>query len=48
MDKTNRPLYVKDNNTGEVYQVLDVLKEDGEANDDIFNSNINIEEEEEE
>ena len=47
MDKRNQPLYMKDNNTGEVYQVLNVLKDDREAEDDTFNSNINMEEEEE-
>ena len=47
MDKRNQPLYMKDNNTGEVYQVLNVLKDEREADDDTFNSNINIEEEEE-
>ena len=41
MDKRNQPLYMKDNNTGEVYLVLNVLKDDREAVDDTFNSNIN-------
>ena len=48
MDKTNQPLYMKDHKSGEVYQVLNLLKDESEANDDSFNSNINLEEEEEE
>ena len=48
MDKNNQPLYMKDHKSGEVYQVLDVLKDDSEANDESFSTNINIEEEEEE
>ena len=48
MDKNNQPLYVLEHNSGEVYQVLNVLKDDREANDDTFSSNINIEEEDEE
>jgi hypothetical protein len=47
MDRINQPLYMKDNYSGEVYQVLDVLKDDSETNYDSFSSNINIEETEE-
>ena len=48
MDKSNQPLYMKDHNSGEVYQLLNVLKEDGEGILESYSSNINIEEEEEE
>ena len=48
MDKSNQPLYMKDNRSGEVYQMLNVIKEDREANHQSLNSNINIEEIEEE
>ena len=42
MDENDQPLYMKDNNTGEVYQVLNVLTEDNEGNDYNLNSNISI------
>ena len=39
---------MKDNNFGEVYQVLNVLKDDSETNHQSLNSSINTKEEEEE
>ena len=48
MDKKNQPLYMKDNKTGEVYQVLNVIKDDGEQILETLNSSINIEDGEEE
>ena len=37
---------MRDNNSGEVYQVLDLIKYDEETNDDTLSTNINMEEEE--
>ncbi len=48
MDSSNEPLYVKDNKSGDVYQMLNVLKDRSEDENASFSSYINFNEETEE
>ena len=48
MDKNNQPLYVKDHSSGDVFQMLDVLKDRSESDTESFSSLINQEDEKDE
>ncbi len=48
MDSSNEPPYVKNNKSGDVYQMLNVIKDRSEDDNASFNSHINFNEETEE
>ena len=48
MDSSNQPLYVKDHRSGDVFQMLNVLKDRSEEDTESFSSLINLEDEEDE
>ena len=47
MDKNNTPLYIEDHKSGDVYQVLQVIKDRTDEVDTQFGSDINFEEDSE-
>ena len=48
MDSSSQPLYVEDHRSGDVYQLLDVIKDRSDELTESYSSHINSEEEQEE